>query len=506
MKRRQFLSLLGAAPLAAQRAAARRPNVVFFLMDDMGWMDTTVYGSRYYETPNMERLARRSMIFSDAYSASPLCSPTRASILTGKHPARVGITTACGHTAPAPPGAPRFPETAAPSRRHLLPESLCFLRPDEFTIAEAFKEAGYRTGHIGKWHLGLNPEHWPDKQGFDVAIHGKPDPGPPSYFSPYRFRAGTLKDGPAGEYITDRITDESLKFLDAHKQGPFLLHVWHHAVHGPWGYKEDYAKAFESRTDPRGKQNNAVMAAMLKSADESLGRVLDKLDQLGITNDTIFIFFSDNGGNIHSRIGPKELPPTNNEPLSEGKGRLHEGGTRVPAMVAWPGVVKPGSKSAEVISSVDWYPTMLEMAGLKPKSGLPLDGESIVPVLKGSGQLKREAIFCYFPHGGPARPPGIYVRKGDWKLIRYYETGPEHPAEFELYNLRDDLSEATNLAARMPDRVRAMNGLIDDFLVRTEAVVPKTNPAYNANAPKQDDTAPARPRRNRPGAAKPRKG
>jgi arylsulfatase A-like enzyme len=493
--RRDFLRLCGAAALAPQPPAARKPNIVFFLMDDMGWMDTTVYGSRYYDTPNMERLARRSMIFTDAYSASPLCSPTRASILTGKYPARTGITTACGHTPPAPPDASRFAEKAAPARRYLLPDSLCFLRPDEFTIAEAFKEAGYRTGHVGKWHLGLYPEHWPDKQGFDVAIHGKPDPGPPSYFSPYRFKAGTLKDGPPGEYITDRLTDEALRFLEANRQGPFLLHFWQHSVHGPWGYKEELARRYADRKDPRGKQNNPIMAAMLKSADESLGRVLDKLDELGIADNTIFIFFSDNGGNTHSRIGPDSLPPTNNEPLREGKGRLCEGGTRVPMMIAWPGVAKPGSKSSEVVSSVDFYPTMLEMAGLKPRPGIPLDGESIVPVLKQTGKLKREAIFCYFPHGGPARPPGAYVRKGDWKLIRYYETGPEHPEELELFNLRDDLSETTNLAAKQPERVRAMNALIDDFLRRTNAVVPKPNPNYRPGA--TENTEPQAPRNSR---------
>ena len=477
--RREFLRCCGAAASPAT-ARGSRPNIVFFLMDDMGWMDTTVFGSRYYDTPNMERLARRSMTFTAAYSASPLCSPTRASILTGKYPARTGITTACGHTPPKPRGAPRFPAAASPARRFLLPESLCFLDPGEFTIAEALKEGGYRTGHVGKWHLGLNPEHWPERQGFDTAVHGKPDPGPPSYFSPYKFRAGTLKDGPPGEYITDRLTDEALRFIDANREGPFLLHLWHHAVHGPWGYKEELARQYAGRKDPRGKQNNPIMAAMLKSADESLGRVLDQLDRDGLADNTVFIFFSDNGGNVHSRIGPDQLPPTNNHPLREGKAFLCEGGTRVPCMIAWPGVVKPGSKCDEVISSVDFYPTMLEMAGLKRKPGVVIDGESIVPLLRGTGKLKREAIYCYFPHGGPARPPGVYVRKGDWKLIRYYETGPAHPEEYELFNLREDLSETTNLAAKQPERVRELHALIDSFLSDTGAVVPKPNPAWKA--------------------------
>jgi len=507
--RRDFIRTMGlgmaavVAPSLIAAARKKRPNIIFFLVDDMGWMDSPVYGSRYYETPNMERLARRSMRFTNAYAASPLCSPTRASILTGKYPARLHITLPVGHLPPLPPGTPEFPEKAPPGKKVLLPRSWRFLPPEEYTIAEALRDAGYRTAHIGKWHLGLLPEHWPEVQGFEVSFHGAPDPGPPSYFSPYGFRAGTVTDGPRGEYITDRATDEALKFIETNKDGSFLLHLWHYAVHAPWGHKEEITKRFVGKTDPRGKQGNPIMASMLWSVDQSLGRIMDKLDELGIADNTIIIFFSDNGGNIHSnrsddpklaRIKPGhprwsflqdwrkyagDQGPTNNAPLRGGKGTIFEGGTRVPLMICWPGVVKPGTVCSEVVSSVDFYPTMLAMAGAAPKPGQVLDGESLVPLLKGTGRLKREAIFCHFPHSlGKRSPAATYVRKGDWKLIRVYDTSEYFPDRFMLYNLREDIGETTNLARKYPAKVRELDALIEQHLKQTGAAVPRPNPAY----------------------------
>ncbi len=500
-------SLPGSPARAQEGVGAKRANVVLFLVDDMGWMDSGAYGSRYYETPNIDRLAEKGVLFTDAYSANPLCSPTRASILTGKYPARLGITSAVGHLPPQPEEAPRYPEKAAPTRPILMPESLRYLRPAEHTLAEALRDAGYRTGHFGKWHLGLTESYWPERQGFDVAWHGKPDPGPPGpngYFSPYSFTAGTITPGPPGEYIVDRVTDEAIRFIEANRSRPFFASVWQYGLHGPWDHKEEYTKQFTGKKDPLGNQGNPVMASMLKSIDESLGRIVAKLDELGLTDKTIIIFSSDNGGNVHSNTrddrrkanvkpGHRQwrsvssyrryagyLPPTNNAPLRAGKGTLYEGGVRVPLLVVWPGRVPPGKKSSEVVSTIDFYPTILELLGLRKRDDVCFDGISFAPVLRDpAARLEREAVFNFFPHGGPAKPAGVTVRKGHWKLIRWFETGPEYPSPFELYNLQEDLGETTNLAAERPNVAKELDTLIDGFLADTGALVPKANPAYD---------------------------
>jgi arylsulfatase A-like enzyme len=525
---------------AAEASLPTRPNVVLFLVDDMGWMDSSPYGSQYYETPHMQRLAQQSMRFTDAY-AVPLCSPTRASILTGQYSSRHRITSASGHQPPVAPNASPYPSEAPPGRPLIYAESKNYLNPDLATIGKVLHAAGYRTGHFGKWHLGLMPEHRPDRYGFEWTWHCAPDPGPPSYFSPYgvvpegrsreetgtgtsrttempassrdplgasavssrparptgRQKVGNITDGPDGEYITDRLTDEALKFIDAHRGEPFYLNLWQYGVHGPWGHKESYTAEFAKKTDPRGKQRNPIMASMLKSVDESLGRVLDKLDELGLTDNTLFIFYSDNGGNTHSNIpgtaktdraeqtgNPMLLdwrkwagaePPTNNAPLREGKGRIYEGGTRVPLMVRWPGRIQPGSISDAVVGPIDLYPTILDATGLANPTGHRVDGLSLLPVLEQTGTLARNAYFIWFPH----LIPGASVRVGDWKLIRRFETHPDYPDLLELYNLKDDLGETANLADQMPDKVKQLDALIDDFIRDTGALVPKPNPAYS---------------------------
>ncbi|MGB2823231.1 MAG: sulfatase, partial [Phycisphaerae bacterium] len=482
MDRRRFLELCGwgaaAMVVGRLRSAANEPpgrrNVIMILADDMGWMDSSVYGSGYYESPNLQRLARRGMLFTDAYAANPLCSPTRASIMTGKYPARLKITTPAGHLPPQP-DTPLLGKTAQPWLKMVCPRSRRFLPLEERTLAEAFKEAGYATGFIGKWHLGHEP-WWPKKQGFDVNIAGGHYPGPPSYFSPYRIK--TLVDGPKGEYLTDRLTDEALKYIEDRRHGPLLLCLWHYAVHAPFQAKEKLVEDCRSRTDPRGKQGCAIMAAMLKSLDESVGRVLDRLDGLKIADETIIVFASDNGGNMYNVVEGR--PPTNNHPLRNGKGSIYEGGTRTPCIVVWPGTVEPHSRCSEVISSIDFFPTMLEMAGIQPRQGLRFDGESIVPLLKGTGKLRREAVFCHFPHYIPATGnlPGTSVRQGDWKLIRLYGEGPGRSCAYELYNLKDDIGETINLAEKFPEKVKQLDGLISRHLEETGALVPIPNPAY----------------------------
>lgn len=496
--------------LAASSLGESKPNVILFLVDDMGWMDSTPYGSRYYETPNMERLAKQSMRFTQAYSL-PLCSPTRASLLTGQHTSRHGITSATGHQQPQAADHKFLPESGPANKAMLMPESKNYLDPSQHTLAEALRDAGYRTGHFGKWHLGLTRPHWPEAQGFDVAWHCHPDPGPPGeYFSPYgvggdgepkgKTKTGTITDGPAGEYITDRLTDEALRFIESSKGGPFFLNLWQYGVHGPWGHKESHTAEFAKKTDPTGRQGNPVMASMLKSVDESLGRILDKLDELGLAENTIVIFTSDNGGNIHSNTeqdgkqGKKEKqtpamasyrkwagfkPPTSNSPLRDGKGRLYEGGIRVPLMVRWPGKIAAGSTSDAVAGCIDVYPTVLELAGIAANPKQKIDGVSYAPVLTGTGPLKRAAYFTWFPH----LVPGVAVRAGDWKLIRRFEERPDdYEGLHELFNLKEDLGETKNLAKQMPDKVKELDAMIDAFAADTGALMPKPNPAFKPRA------------------------
>jgi len=513
-----LLSLLFAATCAF--GADRRHNVIVFLVDDMGWMDCGAYGSKYYETPRMDAFATKAMRFTDAY-AQPLCSPSRCSLLTGKYSARHGITSATGHQQPQPPGYKFLPDTAAPSQPMLLPESKNYMEPSEHTLAEALHDAGYRTAHLGKWHLGLTQPYWPEQQGFDVAFHCHPDPGPPGgYFSPYgvkpdgkpggKNRVGTITDGPPGEYIVDRLASEAEKFIKENKDRPFFLNLWNYGVHGPWGHKPEYTQAFMSKKDPRGAQGNPIMASMLKSVDECFGRVLDTLDRLGLAENTIIVFNSDNGGNSHSNMeedgkikkrGEDDAfikdwrkwagnqPPTMNTPLRDGKGTLYEGGTRVPLMWAWAGHIKAGTTSDAVVGHIDLYPTLLDLLGLPLPAQQKIDGISYARVLKSEGGLERKAFFNYFPHGkSPGKAGGVSVRSGDWKLIRWFGMLTDD-VRYELYNLREDLSETKNLATAQPKRVKEMDALIDGFLADTGATYPRPNPAY-----KPTSTKPVNPR------------
>jgi arylsulfatase A-like enzyme len=459
------LGLAGASRLlhAAEAAGGTKPNFVFILVDDMGQRDLSCYGSTIYETPNTDRLASQGVRFTDGYAACPVCSPTRASILTGKYPARLHLTDwIAGHKRP-------FAKLAVPDWTQYLPL-------EEVTIAEALKPAGYVSASIGKWHLG-GPQYRPGTQGFDLNFGGDHRGQPPSYFWPYNIPL--IKDGRPGEYMTDRLTDEALRFIESNKDKPFFLYLTHYAVHTPLQAKKDLTEKYLAKGRPAKGPNGATYAAMIASVDESVGRVMAKLDELGIADRTVVFFMSDNGG---------LASVTSNAPLRAGKGTMYEGGIREPWIVRWPGVVKPGTTCSVPVSSIDFYPTILEMAGMRPDRKQVLDGLSIMPLLKQSGTLEREALYWHYPHYHLTTPGGA-IRCGDLKLIEYYEDG-----KLELYDLKNDLSEKTDLAAKMPDKAAELRKKLDDWRKAVGAQMPTPNPSYD---PKREKATPP-PAKNKP--------
>ncbi|MBI3683897.1 MAG: sulfatase [Acidobacteria bacterium] len=477
--RRQFLGAVGAGVLSA---ATRKPNLVFILADDLGWRDTGAYGSTFHQTPHIDALARRGMLFTQAYSANPLCSPTRSSIMTGLYPARTGITTPSAHLEQEI-FTQTLQEKAPPAQKALQANSVTRLKQEYFTLAEALKEAGYATAHFGKWHLGHEP-YDPLHQGFDSDLPHTPGPAPVGgYLAPWRFWPN---QGKPGDHIDDRLSEDAARFIAAHKHHPFYLNYWAFSVHSPWNAKLALIEKYRGKADPKNPQHSPLYAAMVESLDDAVGRLTDALNSAGVIEDTIVIFFSDNGGwiwppNPQSLMHPEYagVPATSNAPLRGGKATLYEGGTREPCIIAWPGRIKAGARSDAVISSIDFYPTILEMTGVPRKPRQQFDGISFHPALKGK-PLKRDAIFCHFPHYTPATgaKPATWVRQGDWKLIRFYCDNDDQSDRLELYNLKEDLSETNNLSPHMPDKARRLNQLIDGFLKDTGAIVPRPNPSY----------------------------
>ncbi len=484
ISRRNFLKIAGAGLVASlfpdrtqsAESATRKPNVLFILADDLGWRDTSLYGSAFNDTPNIEKLASRGMRFTNAYSANPLCSPTRASIMTGLYPGRIGITTPGCHLPQEIFEASR-PDKAPAAQKAIQPRSATRLKREYVTLAEVFKQAGFTTGHFGKWHLGPEP-YSPLQQGFDVDIPHWPGPGPAgSYVAPWKFSPKLNFTGKPGEHIEDRMAEEAIRFITANKDKPFFLNYWAFSVHAPFDGKKDYIEQYRAKADPANPQRCPVYGAMTKSLDDAVGRLCKTLDDLGIADNTIIVFFSDNGGNMYNQVDG--IPPTCNAPLRGGKATLYEGGTRVPCIVVWPGKLKTGSISDAFLSSVDFFPTLLEMVGVPKPADHKVDGLSQVPVLTGKESV-RDTAFCYFPHYTPATGnlPGVWVRKGDWKLIRFFCDGPAQQDRFELYNLNDDLGETRNRADSQTDRCKELNALIDSHLADIEADFPVKNPAY----------------------------
>lgn len=490
----RILGLLVALTTLATAAAPKPPNLLFILADDLGWADTTLNRpNAFYETPNLQRLAQRGLRFTQAYAANPLCSPTRASILTGLYPARIGITAPVCHL-PQVILEKATVKRAGPTAPVLVAQSLTRLETRYHTLAESFKAGGYATGHFGKWHLGPEP-YSPLQQGFDVDYPHWPGPGPAgSYVAPWKFPAELKITSRAGEHIEDRMATEAIMFMRSHKDEPFYLNYWAFSVHAPFDAKKELVERYRAKAaklPPDAGQRNPVYAAMVHSLDENVGRLLDALDELKLSDHTIIVFFSDNGG-VHWQAGTAEaaanydiagIPITSNAPLRGGKATTYEGGTREPCVIIWPGVTKPGAVTDTIIQSTDLFPTFAEVLKLKLPDAHKFDGRSFAPALRGAAH-DRGPTFCHFPHTTPASGglASTWVRSGDWKLIRFYGLGANRADRLELYNLRDDLSETKNLAAQNPAKVKELNALISGFLKDTEAVVPTTNPAYDPNA------------------------
>ena len=459
------------AALAAGGVAQNRLNVIIVLVDDLGWADLGCQGSTYYETPRIDRLASEGMRFTDAYAACAVCSPTRAAVMTGRYPARLGVTDWIrarfqrGKIGTPAENPTRY--VGGANRKLLCPPNAYWMEKDETTIAELLGEAGYVSAHIGKWHLG-DDAWYPTAQGFSEN-HGGCDYGqPPSYFDPYRNKRLTgiphLAPRKKGEFLTDREGDEAAAFIKRNKDRPFFLHLAHYAVHTPIQAKAEVTAKYEAK--PKTQQKNARYAALVESVDDAVGKVTAALREAGVEDRTLIIFTSDNGG---------LRGPTHNAPLRSGKGFPHEGGIRVPLIVKWPGVVGAGTTSDEPVCSIDYLPTIAEAAGIDPEAGREIDGRSLVAHLKSGGKssLGRDALYWHFPHyrGGLA-PYGI-VRAGNWKLIKRYE-GPT----YELYDLAADLSEKTDLAEKRPDLVKELDAKLMAHLREVGAKHPRKNPGY----------------------------
>jgi arylsulfatase A-like enzyme len=452
-------------------------NILVILIDDMGWRDLGCYESSFYETPNIDGLAETGMRFTDAYSACPVCSPTQASIMTGKYPARLGLTDFIGGSA----------------KGKLLPAPYIRELPaDECTLAQALHEGGYQTFHVGKWHLG--PERtWPERRGFDVNVAGCDWGMPKSYFSPYD--NPRLANGPDGEYLTDRLTSEAITLLETRGTEPWFMYFACYAVHIPIRVPKHYVEKYEDKSKHLGLhgkkpfdagehfptiekrvqrvkrrlfQSDSAYAGMIENLDENVGRLMQAIERIGRTKDTVVIFTSDNGG-----LATAEGSPTSNAPLAEGKGWMFEGGTRVPLIVNWPGHVKLGT-CHEPVCSPDFYPTLLEMAGLDARPEQHVDGTSLVPLLEGDGMNDHAPLFWHYPHyGNQGGSPACAIRAGDQKLIEFYEG--DH---VELYNLANDIEEQVDIAKVDTDATSRMTSALHDWREAVHAKLPTQNPSF----------------------------
>ena len=435
--------------------AVQRPNIVFVLADDLGWTDLACQGSKYYETPAIDRLAAQGLRFTHGYTCGPNCQPTRAALMSGQYGPRTGVYTVGGTD--------RFDSTMRP----LVPvENVTRLAPSVVTVAESLKKAGYATAIFGKWHLGEDPEHHPSAQGFDEAIvtMGKH----------FKFNTTPKVEVPDDVYLADFLTDRAVDFIERRREAPFFLYVTHFAVHSPHHAKPDKEAAFKDKP-AAGGHHSPVYAGMIASVDESVGRIVATLDRLGLSSNTLVIFSSDNGGvGGYEREGLKAGDITDNAPLRSGKGSLYEGGTRVPYIFRWPGAIAAGGTCAEPIASVDIHPTLVALAGGKRPADQVLDGADITPLLRGdSASFRRDALYWHFPGylGSGANQwrttPVSAIRRGEWKLLEFLEDG-----RLELYNVVTDVGQTNNLAAAKADLAKELHAKLQAWRAEVKAPMP----------------------------------
>ncbi|MFV2067878.1 MAG: sulfatase [Pirellulales bacterium] len=451
------------------QGAPAPPNIVLIVVDDLGWTGLGCYGSDLHETPNIDRLAAHGLRFTDAYAAAPVCSPTRASIQSGKSPARLHITV--WYEASGEPE-PRM-------RRAMIPPVTEGNLPlSEKTLAEALRERGYLTAHIGKWHLG-DAAHYPENHGFDLNIGGTFWGCPSTYFYPYRGPFGSRKEmryipglafGKPDEYLTDRLTEEALAVIERASGRPFFINLCYYTVHTPIEGKSALADYYRKKIKPGMDHDNANYAAMHKTLDENVGRVLDKLEQLGVANNTVVVLTSDNGGYVN-RWHDQRV--TRNTPLRSGKGSLYEGGIRVPLIVRWPGKTRPATTCDQPVVTTDFYPTLCGIAGVPQASrNQGLEGVSLAHLFAETGAtLSRDTLFFHYPHYYQTTTPVSAVRAGPWKLLEYHEDG-----RVELYNLAQDLAERNDLSRAMPDKTTALRQQLHRWREEVGAQMPHPNP------------------------------
>ncbi|MFT5143779.1 MAG: arylsulfatase A-like enzyme [Rhodothermales bacterium] len=475
-----IIALAAFLVVGCQSTPSPPPNVLFILVDDLGWADVGFNNpDSFYDTPNLDRLATMSVRFTNAYAAAPVCSPTRASILTGKYPARLAATDYFG--------APQPDEVGNQWSKPLLPATYEDRMPlEETTLAEALQAGGYATFFAGKWHLG--PEgFWPEDQGFDVNRGGITGGGPyggDRYFSPYG--NPRLEDGPAGEHLPDRLATETISFIEDTAEQRFFAYLSFYSVHTPLMARPDLEAKYAARQDSvpptewgtegerrvRLVQNHAIYAGMVEAMDQAVGRVLDHLTERDLIDNTVIVFMSDNGG-----LSTSEGHPTSNLPLRAGKGWLYEGGIREPMLVRWPGVTNPGTTIGSPVTSTDFYPTILAMAGLPAMPNQHVDGVSLEPLLRGNAPGAERPLFWHYPHyGNQGGSPGAAVRLGRYKLVEFYEDG-----RTELYDLEEDWSESRDLAVSLPEIREELLGRLHAWQASAGARFPTRNPSADLN-------------------------